>query len=73
MAEWMKKYMQLSTYRFFFQKNEAHHNNVYITSNGPIFEEAGNLLQQVKSNKNKQTLKTSKIARGDQADVLIST
>lgn len=49
MAEWMKKKkeMKCGTYRILFQKNEAHHDNVYITSNGPIFKEAGNLLKWI--------------------------
>lgn len=42
-----KKETQCGTYRFLFQKNEANHDNVYITSNGPIFKEAGNLLKQI--------------------------
>lgn len=41
--------MKFATYRFLLQKNEAHHNNVYITSNGPVFKEAGNLLEHAKS------------------------
>lgn len=45
----MKKSMKFATYRFLFQKNEAHHNNVYITSNGPVFKQAGNLLEHAKS------------------------
>lgn len=39
--------MKCGTYRILFQKNEAHHDNVYITSNGPIFKEAGNLLKWI--------------------------
>ena len=51
----MMKQMKFGTYRFLFQKNKADYNNVYITSNGPIFKEAGNLLQQkLKSNESKR-------------------
>lgn len=42
-----EKEMKCGTYRILSQKNEAHHDNVYITSNGPIFKEAGNLLKWI--------------------------
>lgn len=52
-AEWVrKKEMKCGTYRLLFQKNEANHDNVYITSNGPIFKEAGNLLKQIEIREN---------------------
>ena len=44
--------MKWGTYRLLFQKNEANHDNVYITSNGPIFKEAGNLLKQIEIREN---------------------
>lgn len=69
MAEWMKKKeMKCGTYRILFQKNEAHHDNVYITSNGPIFKEAGNLLKwiEIREKFKKNFFLISKTAREDQ-------
>lgn len=45
----MKESVKFAAYRFLFQKNEAHHHDVYITSNGPVFKQAGNLLEQLKA------------------------